>query len=199
MKGDTTPHTQYDTKNKTSSYGTKASCPPLLVLAWSCLTSCRTSSKSAMFPRLTSTLQLCIYTDILYKASAGLEIVFPSMANLLRMFQSVQHRAAKVNQASLRRGIERPWARVIKSPTPVGFQLHGRSSLTPTHMKRAKWHLKKMWLPHPPTRHKAHNCHLRGLSPSGHWLCRWESLPCISCQRKTLIFGGNLVRQTSLK
>jgi hypothetical protein len=49
-------------------------------------------------------------------------ISFPSIASLFLIFQSAQHWAAKVNQASLRRDPERLWTRAMNCPAPAGFQ-----------------------------------------------------------------------------
>jgi hypothetical protein len=124
-------------------------------------------------------------------------ISFPSIASLFLIFQSAQLWTAKVNQASLRRDPERLWTNAMSCPAPAGFQSHCRSSLAPAHANLARWHEKKIWLQSSSSPQKAHApvvgpFLLSTCTPDGSRLL-------MSCHRKTLILGGTLVFQTSLK
>jgi hypothetical protein len=88
-------------------------------------------------------------------------------------------------------------AMAMKSAAPAGFHEQERRSLIPAHINFAMWQVKKMWsqVSHSPQRgHRPFDgpCRLTNWSPDG-------SLPRMSCQRKTRIFGGTLVCQISLK
>jgi hypothetical protein len=100
-------------------------------------------------------------------------------------------------QESLRRGPDGPCTKEMKSPTTAGFQVHERSSLTPAHKNLARWQLKKMWSQ---TSSIPHIAHLPSEGPCLLATCSADgSLPLMSFQRNTLIFGGTLVARTSLK
>jgi hypothetical protein len=115
----------------------------------------------------------------------------------LRVFQSVQLSDAKVNQTILRREPEVLLAREMKSPAPAGFQSQFKGSLTPAQANRAIGQAKKIWL--------QSSCSPQRVQKPVAGPLRFATCYevgrrfLMSCHMKTLILGGTLARQTSLK